>query len=53
MIEIVWTERMKNEIILRVKKETAMYIQENKGRITGLVTSFVRTAFYKTVLKQR
>jgi hypothetical protein len=29
------------------------YIQQTEGRLTGLVTSYVGTAFYNTLLKKR
>jgi len=51
--KIIWTDRARNEVLLRVKKEITTYIQQNEGRITGLVIHFVGTVFYRTVLKQR
>jgi hypothetical protein len=48
MEKISWTDHVRNEeILLRVKE------QEVNGRLTGLVTFCVETAFYDRLLKER
>jgi hypothetical protein len=43
---ISWTDRVKNEEVLhRVKEETNILHEIKEGRLTGLVTSGVGTAF--------
>jgi hypothetical protein len=50
MEKISWTGCVRNE---EVKEERSILQTKNEGRITGLVTSCVRTAFYNTLLKER
>jgi hypothetical protein len=50
----VGPDHVKNEEALhRVKDEKNIVHTINKGRPTGLVTSFVGTAFYNTLLLER
>jgi hypothetical protein len=43
--KISWTDRVRNEVFHRVKGGGASYIQKKEGRLTGLVTACVGTAF--------
>jgi len=44
---------LKNEVLHRVKEERNFLQKIKIGRLTGLVTSYVRTAFYNMLLKER
>jgi len=38
-MEIIWTDRVRNEKVLhRIKEERNMYVKQEEGRPTGLVT---------------
>jgi hypothetical protein len=44
--KIIWTYRVGNEEVLqRAKEEVNISHKKNKERLTGLVTSWVKTAF--------
>jgi len=46
MEKFSWTDLVKNEEVLHlVKEETSSYMQDKDGRLTGLVTFSVGTAF--------
>jgi hypothetical protein len=46
MEKFSWTDLVKNEEVLHsVKEETSSYMQDEEGRLTGLVTFSVGTAF--------
>jgi len=45
MEKISRTDRVKNEVLHRVKEERNILLQYNEGRLTVLVTSCVGTAF--------
>ena len=48
MEKISWTDRVRNdEVLHRVKEERNIVraVKTSEGRVTGLVTSYVRTAF--------
>ena len=45
MEKISWTDRVRNEVLLRVEVERNIMQTLNKGRLTGLVTSCVGTVF--------
>jgi hypothetical protein len=46
MEKFIWTDFVKNEeVVHRVKEETSSYVQDREGRLTGLVTFSVETAF--------
>ena len=46
MEKMSWTDSVRNEEVLqRVKGRGISYIQYTEGRVTGLVTSGVETAF--------
>jgi hypothetical protein len=52
--KISWTDRVRNEEMLqRVKGRGTSYRQEREGRLTGLVTSCIGTAFRNGLLKGR
>jgi hypothetical protein len=55
MEKISWTDHVRNEeVLLRVKKNTGIsYMKYVNGRLTGLVTFYVETAFYNGLLKER
>jgi hypothetical protein len=44
MEKITWTDRVRNEVLQRVKKERNV-LQKKKGRLTVWITDFVGTAF--------
>jgi hypothetical protein len=46
MEKICWTDLVRNEDVLqRVKEKEISYIQDKEGRLTGLATFCVGTAF--------
>jgi len=52
--KISWTDRVRNEkVLLRVKEQRNILHEISKGRLTGLVTFCVETAFYNGLLKER
>jgi len=54
MEKISWTDHVrKEEVLLRVSEQRNVLHEIRKGRLTGLVTSYVETAFYKKLLKER
>jgi hypothetical protein len=53
MEKIIWTDRVRNELLLRVKGERNILYEIVNGRLTGLVTFCVETAFYDRLLKER
>ena len=54
MEKISWTDHVRNEeVLLRVKERRISYMKYVKGRLTGLVTFCIETAFYNGLLKER
>jgi ribosomal protein S26 len=54
MEKISWTNHVrKEEILLRVKEQGNILHEIRNGRLTGLVTFCVETAFYNRLLKER
>ena len=54
MEKIRWTDRVRNEDVThRVKEERNTLHTTKEGKLTGLVTSWVGTAFWNTFLKVR
>ena len=54
MEKISWTDHVRNEeVLLRVNEQRNILHEIRKGRLTRLVTSYVETAFYKKLLKER
>ena len=54
MEKISWTDHVRNEeILLRVKEQRNILHEIVNGRLTGLVTFCVETAFYNGYLKGR
>jgi hypothetical protein len=54
MEKISWTDHVRNEeVLLRVKERRISYMKYVKGRLTGLVTFCIETAFYNGFLKER
>ena len=53
MEKISWTEHVRNEEVLLRVKEQSNILHEIKGRLTGLVTFCMETAFYNGLLKER
>jgi hypothetical protein len=52
--KISWTDCAKNgEVLQRVRMKGTSYIQGNEEKLTGLVTSWVQTAFQVILLKER
>ena len=54
-MEISYTDRVRNEEVLRRVKgeECPAYSRRKEGRLNGLVTSCVGTAFSDTLLTER
>jgi len=52
MEKISWTDHVRNEEVLLRSREIS-YIKYANGRLTGLVTFCVETAFYNGLLKER
>jgi len=48
-----WTKHVKNDIFQRIKEERTSCIQQNDGRLTGMVTFCTGTAFWNTLFKER
>ena len=54
MEKISWTDHVRNEgVLLRVKEQWNILREIINERLTGLVTSYVETAFYNVLLKER
>jgi hypothetical protein len=54
MMEIKWTDRVRNEEVLHIDKEDRIILQTIKTRrLTGFVTTCVETALSNTLLKER
>jgi hypothetical protein len=54
MIEINWTDRVRNEEVLHIVKKDRIILQTVKRRrLTGFVTNCVETAFSNTLLNER
>ena len=54
MEKISWLNHVRNEeVLLRVKEQRNILHEIRKGRLTGLVTFCVETAFYNGLLKER
>ena len=54
MEKISWTDHVRNEeVLLRVKEQRNVVHEIVNGRLTGLVTFCVETAFYNGLLKER
>ena len=56
MEKISWTDHVRNEeVLLRVNEQSRgiSYMKYKNGRLTGLVTSYIETAFYNKLLKER
>jgi hypothetical protein len=50
----IWTDHVRNEeVLLRVKEQRNILHEISKGRLTGLVTFCVETAFCDRLLKER
>ena len=46
MEKISWIDHVRNEeVLLRVNSREISYVKYENGRLTGLVTSYVETAF--------
>jgi hypothetical protein len=52
MEKISWTDRVRNEVKHRHGGQENPTYWKREGRLTGLVTSCIGTAFYNTVLKE-
>jgi len=55
MYKISWTDHVRNEeVFLRAKEQRNILLEISKRKAkTGLVTSYVETAFYNGLLKER
>jgi hypothetical protein len=56
MEKVSWTDHVRKEkVLLRVNEQRNILheIRKKKRRLTGLVTSYVETAFYNKLLKER
>ena len=54
MEKISWTDHVRNEeVLLRVNEQRNILNEIKNRRLTGLVTSYVETAFYNKLLKER
>jgi hypothetical protein len=54
MEKISWTDHVRNEeVLLGVKEQRNILHEISNGRLTGLVTFCVETAFYNRLLKER
>ena len=54
MEKISCTDHVRNEeVLLRVNEQRNILHEIRNGRLTGLVTSYVETAFYNKLLKER
>jgi len=54
MEKISWTDHMRNEeVLLRVNEQRNTLHEIRKRKANGLVTSYVETAFYNKLLKER
>ena len=54
MEKISWTDRVRNEeVSLESRSRGIFYMKYVNGRLTGLVTFCVETAFYNGLLKER
>ena len=52
--KISWIDHVRNEeVLLRVKEQRNILHEKGSGRLTGLVTFCVETAFYNGLLKER
>jgi hypothetical protein len=52
-MEIIWTDHVRNEVLLTVKEQRNILHEIANGRLTELVTFCVETAFYDMLLKER
>ena len=52
-MEIILTDRVRNEVLDTVKEERKIIHTIKEGELTGLVTSCVRIIFEDTLLKNR
>jgi hypothetical protein len=48
----LWADHVRNEEVLLTVKERRNILNEVNGRLTGLVTFCVETAFYDRLLKE-
>ena len=54
MEKISWTDHVRNEeVLLTVNEQRNILHEIRKQSLTGLVTSYVETAFYNKLLKER
>ena len=54
MEKISWTDHVRNEeALLRINEQRNIVHEIRKRKANGLVTSYVETAFYKKLLKER
>ena len=54
MEKISWTDHVrKEEMLLRLKEQRNILHEIRKRKVTGLVTSYVETAVYNKLLKER
>jgi len=52
-MEISWTCHVKNEVYyMESRRKGISHMQYKEGRLTGLVTSCIETAFYNMLLKE-
>jgi len=47
-----WTDRVRDEVLHRVKDERNILHTVKRGRLSGLVISCVGTVFWNTLLKE-
>jgi hypothetical protein len=53
MENISWTDQVRNEVYLESRSRGISYMKQVNGRLIGLVTFCVVTAFYNRLLKER
>jgi hypothetical protein len=52
MEKISWTDRVKYEVLHSVKEKRSILHEVIRRKVNWMVTSGIRTAFYKTLLKE-
>jgi hypothetical protein len=53
MEKIIWTDHVRDEVLLRFKEQRNIPHEIIDGRLTGLVIFCVETAFYNELLNER
>jgi sulfite exporter TauE/SafE len=53
VLEISWTNGLKNEKVIELRRKLSSYLQLNTERVTGYFILGVGTAFYGMLLKER